>query len=248
MSADTHVRSSGDAPNGKVVPLSERDVAHRESFVRYVLEDAEEWHREHLGALYNLWRKWNSEYYDEQLVEPYIMLNEPSNPRGLGDCGGVSGFGGRSQIRIRPSLLTGTYPRMVGGSGSQEGRFRYVADVLLHEMIHQWQYEVVGKDEDSYHGHGTIFRDKANEIGAKLGLPRVRVKHEKDKDVPLCSHFVHAVRPDGYYLGALKPHVPTNGDKPQGVFVPLDIEQAMPVLEKHFDVDEICRRRGLCGI
>src|SRR5918998_260412 len=113
-----HVPSSGDAPNPTAAPLSERDVAHRESFVRYVLEDAEEWHREHLGRLYNLWRKWNTEHYDGQLVEPYIMLNEPSNPRRLGDCGGVSGFGGRSQIRIPPSLLTGTHPSMIDARGA----------------------------------------------------------------------------------------------------------------------------------
>ncbi len=99
---------------------------------------------------------------------------------------------------------------MVEGEEYLGGRFRYVADVLLHEMIHQWQYEVVGKTEVSYHGHGTIFRDKANEIGAKLGLPPVRVKHGKDKDVPLCQYFAHAIRPDGYYLRA---HVPARKDR-----------------------------------
>jgi hypothetical protein len=236
---DVHVPTNGDA--SKVKPLSARDVAHRESFVSYVLEDAEEWHREYLGGLYRLWRKWNIEHYDGQLVEPYIMLNEPSNPRRLGDCGGVSGFGGRSQIRIRPSLLTGTHPAMKEGARFKEGRLRYVADVLLHEMIHQWQYEIVGKDEESYHGHGSIFRDKANEIGTKLGLPPVRTKHGKDKDVPLCSYFAHAVRPAGYYLGAFKQRrrVP-RGDGVQGTFVPLDIEQAAVVLRKHFDVDALC--------
>ena len=128
---------------------------------------------------------------------------------------------------------------MVGGSGSQEGRFRYVADVLLHEMIHQWQYEVVGKDEDSYHGHGTIFRDKANEISARLGLGRVRAnrKDGKDKDLPICSQWPGNVRDGSHYLGAL---VPSSGDKPKRVLVPLDIEQAIPVLQKHFDVDQLC--------
>jgi hypothetical protein len=108
-------------------------------------------------------------------------------------------------------------------------------------MIHQWQYEVVGNTEVSYHGHGTIFRDKANEIGTKLGLPPVRTKHGKAKDVPLCSYFAHAVRPDGYYLDALSP-VPSSGDVVKRVSVPLEVNQAVGVLRKHFDVDELCRR------
>ncbi len=129
------------------------------------------------------------------------------------------------------------------GEEFQEGRSRYAAIVLLHEMIHQLQYEVVGNAEDSYHGHGTIFRNKSNEIGARLGLGRVRAnrKDGKDRDLPNCSQWPHAVQSPEYYLGA---YVPTNRDtqKPKSVRVPLDLEKAIPVLRKHFDVGELCRQ------
>jgi hypothetical protein len=68
----------------------------------------------------------------------------------------------------------GTHPLFSEGSGDPEGLFVFVADVLLHQMIHQWQQEVAGKQE---HGdHGPSFRDKVNEIGKALGLPPVRTK------------------------------------------------------------------------
>jgi len=150
----------------------------------------------------------------------------------------MSGLGCRSQIRLRPSLLTGTHPRV---NGSAEGRFLFVADVLLHEMIHQWQQEVSGETDEAWHGHGPAFRDKANEIGARLGLGIVRTskKRGKDADLPSCSYWPHVVRPEDYYLGA---YVPTSGDRPRTVTVPTDLERAVPILQKHFDVEELCRR------
>ena len=101
-----------------------------------------------------------------------------------------------------------------------------------------------GNTEKSYHGHGTIFRDKANEIGAKLGLGLVRAnrKDGKDRDLPICTIWPNALRPVEYYLGA---YVPFSGDskKPKkGLSVPLDVEEAVAVLREHFDVEVLCRR------
>lgn len=93
---------------------------------------------------------------------------------------------------------------MVPGKEYEKGRFLFIADVCLHETIHLWQDEVEGDLEPAYHGHGPLFRDKCNEIGAKLGLPSVRTckKRGKDAELPSCSHFPHNVRPAGYYQGA----------------------------------------------
>jgi hypothetical protein len=226
-----------------VKPLSEHDVVLREQIRRYILEHSESWHREHLGKLAELWGQWNNEHFAAEMVWPVILLNEPSNPRRLGDCASISGMGCRSQIRIRPSLLTGTYPGMNTEAGGAEGRFLYTADVLLHEMIHQWQQEVTGQTEESYHGHGTKFRDKANEIGAKLGLPLVRAKHERDNRV-LCQYWPHEVRPEDFDRGAFVTTSRDGTDKPKGFFVPEDFDEAIPVLREHFDVEELCRRLG----
>ncbi len=233
-----HVPTSGDEP--KVKPLSEHDVALREQIRRYILEHSEPWHREHLGKLTELWEEHNHTHFAGEMVVPVILLSEPSNPRRLGDCGPVSGMGCRSQIRLRPSLLTGTHPSV---NGNARGRFLFVADVLLHEMIHQWHQEVTGETEEGYHGHGPAFRDKANEIGVRLGLPSVRTskKRGKEKDLPSCAYWPHIVRPEGFYLGA---YVPTSRDKSRTVAIPTDLEEAVPILKKHFagNLEELCRR------
>jgi hypothetical protein len=231
----THVTTNGDAP--KVAPVPEQDVRLREQLKRYILEHSEEWHREHLGKLATLWERYNVEHFASEMVVPVILLNEPSNPRRLGDCGPFSGMGCRSQIRIRPSLLTGTHPSV---NGNKEGRFLFVADVLLHEMIHQWQQEVSGDTDVGYHGHGPAFRDKANEIGRRLGLGPVRTckARGKDKDLPSCSQWPHNVRASDYYLGA---YVPTSGDKAGTLQVPPEIHAFAKMGAARFDPDELCR-------
>ena len=93
---------------------------------------------------------------------------------------------------------------------SQRDASLFVADVLLHECIHQYQHEVLEIERsNSYVSHGPTFRDMANEIGQKMGLPPVRAskRRGKDQDLPSCSFWPHCVRPDGYYQGAYIPGV-----------------------------------------
>ena len=191
----------------EVTPLAPEEIAHRKGFWEFVEAHGEPWHKQHLGRLLERWRQWNQEHYASLLIPPYMLLNEPVAPNVYGGCARLSGFGGRSQIRIRPSLLLGTHPDMRRGDDYAEGRSLFTDDVLLHEMIHQWQQEVVGNPEGAYHGHGPLFRDKANEIGARLGLPRVRTmkdRAKKDKGLPSCSKWPHNVRPDEHYQGAYR--------------------------------------------
>lgn len=190
-------------------PLAEADILRRHDFKSFVLNHAEAWHRQHLIRLYRSWDDWNVEYFAAEMMAPYILLSVPGCPRSLGDCSRTSGFGGRSQIRLRLSLLTGTHPIMQPDA-PEEGRFRFVDDVLLHEMIHQWQQEVTGISENSYHGHGRTFRDKCNEISSRLDLPRVGLKTRRGSSsgLPSCNSWPHNVRDDGYYLGAVLPDSP----------------------------------------
>lgn len=186
--------------------ISKSAVRHREDFQQYVLKQSDQWHRRHLGRLYRDWNEWNECFFQGCLRVPYIILAETKIPRAVGDCATLSGWGGPLQIRIRPSLLRGTHPVVREGREFAEGRYRYVADVLLHEMIHQWQQEVLTVIERGYPGgHGTSFRDKANEIGAQLGLPPVRAhkKRPGKTELPTCASWPHIVRPPDYYLGAL---------------------------------------------
>lgn len=198
-------------------PLSAEILAHRQGFERFVLDHAEPWHREHLGRLFSNWRTWNGAHFDGRLEPPYLLLAEPSTPRRYGDCGALSGFGGRSQIRIRPSLVRGSHPHVRAGEDHAEGRALFVDDVLLHEMVHQWQFEVIGDPESAYCGHGPLFRDVANRIGAALGLPAVRdcKRRGSGRDLPSCSHWPHVVRPAGFYLGAVRREVHDDDDGDQ---------------------------------
>jgi hypothetical protein len=185
---------------------------HREEFERFVLAQADPWHREHLTALYAAWHAYNTRYFEAKMTPPYLLLAEPVTPRVYGDTSPASGFGAKLQIRIRPSLLRGTHPHLRQGLMDHAERLRCVAgrqlfveDILLHETIHQYQMEVIQKDEASYDWHGPTFRDSANKIGTVLGLPPVRASKvpKKERDKPSCAQWPHNVRPADYYQGAI---------------------------------------------
>src|SRR6516164_9754149 len=114
---------------------------HREAFERFVLAQADPWHRAHLTALYAAWHTYNTCYFEAQMTPPYLLLAEPVTPRVYGDTSPASGFGAKLQIRIRPSLARGTHPRLRQGlmdHATRErctiGRQRFVDDILLHEI------------------------------------------------------------------------------------------------------------------
>ncbi len=204
-------------------------------------------YRLHKGRerLYELWEEWNEEYFGGELLRPEINLTEPSNPRRLADCGNRPIFVGdrrKSEIRIRPSLLVGTYPTLRRGSGNREGQFRVVTDVLMHEMIHQWQFEVSGQLDTNYKHHGPAFSAKANEIGAKLGVPLVRRTYRKDrgkdKDFADPQYWPHSVRPPEYYLWAYVPTSRDVRDKPEEDRL-AKCEAAANSLARRFSVEEI---------
>lgn len=186
--------------------LNTADLKHHREFKRFVLEHADEVYRPALIRLYSLWEQNSEEFFGGKMTPPYILFASPSLPKFYGDYSPVSGFGGHSQIRIRPSLLDGSHPVVMPGKQYAEGRALFVDDILLHEMVHQWQQEIIGNPESSYSGHGVIFRDKCREIGEKLGLQPVRTckARGKDKDLPSCSQWPHCVRPKGYYKGAVR--------------------------------------------
>jgi hypothetical protein len=191
------------------------------------------------ARLYDLWEEWNDEFFEGRMVPSLIQLTDPGQTHSYGCCTNFSGLAGiRSAIKIRRSILDGELRDLKHGTRNKQGLRRFLEDVLLHEMIHQWHHEVTGQFDESYSGHGPAFSAKANEMGARLGLPIVRrTCKSRDGKEPSPSQWPHDVRPDGYYLGA---YVPSSVDKPKGFFVPEDMNEAIPVLRKRFDVDELC--------
>lgn len=192
--------------SGFIGTLRDADIKHRKQYEKFVTKDGDPT----VSKLIDIWKIWNKDLFDNAFkVCPIILLSEPSKTSAYGSYSVMGAYGARSQIKIRPSLLSGTHPHMNPGPKYQEGRFLFVVDVLLHETIHLWQDEIIGYLEGSYHGHGPIFRDKCNEIGEKLGLPPVRTckRRGSTKHLPSCSQFPHNVRPPDYYQGA---YVPSN--------------------------------------
>jgi hypothetical protein len=138
------------------------DIKHRQEFKDFVIAHADPVYKPILRQLYSLWDAYTKELLKEPIIPPYIMLSSPSRPQALGDFSPVSGFGGHSQIMIRPTLLTGHHKALRKGARYAEGRFLFMADVLLHETVHQYHQEVMGETEESYKGHGPAFRDTCN--------------------------------------------------------------------------------------
>lgn len=194
------------------MPIDEAVLAHRADYWTWVEAHATEPERSTLLALRDHWRTVNRGHFGSAMSEPYITLTEPSAPNILGQCCPVSSWGSRLEIRIRPSLLRGTHPHIADGDQHREGRLRFVADVVSHEMVHQWAMEIDGRTESSYHGHGPAFAERANEISRAWDLPTVVAKRRSGGTEPRAAQWPHNVRPADYYSGAYLPPVSTSRD------------------------------------
>jgi Domain of unknown function (DUF4326)/SprT-like family len=164
------------------------------------------------ARLYDLWDEWNGEFFGGRMVPALVQITDPGQTQCYGSCAAYSGLAGiRSAIKIRRSILDGTLRDLRNGSRDKEGLRKFLEDVLLHEMIHQYHFEVTGEHDASWSGHGPAFSAMANEIGRKLGLPPVRRTCKKrDGEEPSPSQWPHNVRRHEYYRGA---HVPSTVDE-----------------------------------
>ncbi|UQA59980.1 SprT-like domain-containing protein [Polyangium aurulentum] len=134
-------------------------------------------------TLYESFDAYNAEHFGGALKQSLILLTAPASPRAEGDYVAQDVHGIPSRIRIAPRF------ERIG--------ILYLQDILLHEMIHAWQAEVMDDLENGYRGHGPKFCQKANEIGARLGLGPVAPKGRGG--LPRPDYWPSNVRPPGYY-------------------------------------------------
>lgn len=186
-------------------PLTPADIAHRMAFEQFVLAEATPFFRQFLGRLYERWHAFNQRWFEGTLTVPYLTFGTPRVPRALGTCARLADWGGRLQICLRASLVDGSHPLLLPDDDFLPGRLRFLDDTLLHEMIHQWQFEVAGDAEPGYKGHGPGFAAECNRIGAQLGLPLVRPAKQRGPHAmrPSCAQWPLNVRPTEHYQGAL---------------------------------------------
>ncbi len=144
----------------------------------------------------------NAEHFGGKLGVGCVLITATA-PRALGDYIARDAQGIESRIRIREGVVVSRCER-------------YQDDVLLHEMVHAWCWEIEGDDEPGYRGHGPKFAAKCNEIGAKLGLGEVKEKGRGGK--PNCAQWPLNVRPEGYYPDEQpkpEPKAPESKSKPE---------------------------------
>jgi hypothetical protein len=204
--------------------LPESVTGHRIDYWTWVEKHADTAIRDKLLVLRDHWRDNNAGFFDGRMLEPYITLTEPSAPQLYGQCCSLSSWGSRLEIKLRPSLLDGTHPQLgvvivwdgpLGRDGlgrydkeaTEAGRLQFVKDVLLHEMIHQHIMEhQPDVNEESYHGHGPVFTEHCNRIGAQLGLDEVVVRNRNGKKLPKSPQWPMCVAGPDRYLGVFQPH------------------------------------------
>jgi ATP-dependent DNA helicase UvrD/PcrA len=191
----------------EILALTDADRAHRREFMEYCVTAAEDHFQRLLRVLYEHFEQWNEDFFGGQLFPPHFLILAPKSPSAEGDYAPYSGWGSKSQLRLRPSLFDATHPHLVNGSRDPEGLQRYWLDVALHEVVHQYCNEILGKPERAEKGHGSTFVKECTRIGALMGLPAVGpARKSRNKDgLPSCAFWPTCVRPADYYLGAYRP-------------------------------------------
>jgi hypothetical protein len=133
-------------------------------------------------ALYEAARLYNGEHFEGALLPCFVEITPPGSMRALADYRPRSHEGVDSHIRI--------------GVRTLEKGGRYALDVLLHEMVHAFCFEILGDIEPGYAGHGPKWTAQCNRIGRKLGLGEV---FTKGRGGPSSARWPMSVRPAGYY-------------------------------------------------
>ena len=133
-------------------------------------------------ALYEAARTFNATHFDGALLPCFVEITPPASMRALADYRPRSAEGVDSHIRIGQRVLE------KGG--------RYALDVLLHELVHAYCFEILGDIEPGYAGHGPKWTAQCNRIGRKLGLAEV---FTKGRGGPNSARWPMCVRPAEYY-------------------------------------------------
>ena len=177
--------------------------AERIRFAEFAAKEAEPVYRQVAADLYRHWGRVNVHYFGGRLKEPHFTLGV-TGPRSFGFCKALTDFGASLQITVSFRVVFGQH-RLMRVAWPSQGIKRFVRDIVLHEVVHQWQHEVLANPESAYHGHGPRFCAECNRIGEELGLPAVIVRRrgQKGSGQPLCSEWPYSVRPEGFYLGDL---------------------------------------------
>ena len=180
-------------------------------YVDFALRDADEHYRSVLEKLYVGWQDLHERFFESRLRVPHLTI-AAGPPQALGLFKSLTDYGGRTQITVDARILSGRR-RFVLKPWPYEGVVRFVHDIVLHEMVHQYLAEVEHYEDGENAKHGEGFADVCNRIGRKLGLARVytRRRSRDDAGKPLAVHWPVNARPADFYMGHV---IPPGGKRP----------------------------------
>ena len=189
--------------------------------------------RELVASLYTQWETWDCDLFGSIFtsaeLQPLIRIASTDEIDGLGrfQTRNESNYN-QSTIMLSQTILNGQGEQRENGDCYHQGQILHLKDILLHEMIHQFQHDVV------YHGttikldeewgvaweeenrkcggckllksHGIVFSKMANRIAEILRLNQVGCQCEPNRLVEfggrLSREFPMCCRSSEYYEGA----------------------------------------------
>lgn len=216
--------------------ISKNETSIRNSFADWSQQFGSSQQQE----LYLKWHEYKRTYFDDApMVQPIIEIDSVSTLKTMGEYAIKTGSGLTGKITIKESIVSGRYLHLnLGADPTGEGHKRFVLDILLHEMVHQFIHEILGKSEPSYSGHGPVFKEQCNRIGDIIGLPLVRDCKRRGRyaELPSCAHWPHNVRPIDYYKAVYQPKEQNWGSEYSIVRVPFHLREKVETYIASFGV------------
>ena len=103
------------------------------------------------------WHRLNISVFDGMLTPPVRFELRAFRDESLGWC--------------KPYRWNSKKRRVIIGINTELFDRRVFLCVLAHEMVHQWQWEVLGRWEDRDASHGKTFFSWRNKLRTRVGLP-----------------------------------------------------------------------------
>ena len=131
------------------------------------------YHR-HIRDVFGAWRFLNEWLFEGRLREPWVTIGTSGKDdrRFMAQTGLHWAYADTTHIGFHGGLFIGRHPQvgfLPRSYSIPDLRRRYWTWSLLHEMIHQWEIEIVG-DFAGLASHGEVFASKARELETRLGL------------------------------------------------------------------------------
>lgn len=170
-----------------------------------------------LGFLYKKWEEYNALYFYGQLSHPLITIDKMSNKTLGSYTSGENALGITNHIRFNRNFIA--------LNQGEDGEATRILETLRHEMIHQWQDEVLYMKEGVQEREITVPAG----FGSFLDKQEPKKVRRKQDDSPVSEIGQQKKRPKDWHNRDFKEYavvvgIPAKGDKCVGN--PADMPEA----------------------